>query len=108
MESAATCDSLVEKLAALPGQFERAITVFLNHKECWRAAASFSLQIFGVERGMARASFHLPCPVFATVASDRFQLSVPLEPLAVELQGAGLFDHDANEHSIRIIRSMPR
>jgi hypothetical protein len=38
---AAACDSLIEKLAALPGHFERAMTVFLDHKECWRAASLF-------------------------------------------------------------------
>jgi hypothetical protein len=37
----ARCDSMVEKLAALPGHFERAMTVFLDHKECWRAASLF-------------------------------------------------------------------
>jgi len=33
--------AFVETLASLPGHFERAMTVFLDHPECWRGATYF-------------------------------------------------------------------
>jgi hypothetical protein len=38
---AAAFKAFVEKLAALPGHFERAMTVFLDHQQYWRGATYF-------------------------------------------------------------------
>lgn len=55
--------ALVEKLAALPGHFERAMVTFLDHQELWRGAVQFhhadSLAYWRKRRGLPKVAADL-------------------------------------------------
>lgn len=66
--------ALVEKLAALPGHFERAMVTFLDHRELWRGAVQFhhadSLAYWRKRRGLPHAPADLDRDV-RKVLADR-------------------------------------